>query len=354
MEPVERQFHVVLDVSDVLAAEKVIDESFFLHERVVTTAKKTHYVFPFAFEFLQLLFKQKDVKVSFFNDGDLEETQFLVETVLQQALGKKWCEENKGRIALRSLGEGCLIKDLSTFETGIPLKDTVLVEDKLCRRADGQERNILKVLSFQSEDFVRTDKYNSDGYRKIPCYLYGDDKISDKDQKKCLYGNCILVKKNAGKHFGFFVQFIDSHCNRIEHPIDGCNWKLNVALRRLLSKRIYRIEDPDILDQIYRLVIFSKEGSGGKVTKVCRRINRICFIAGVLFSSLDTARRMNEPLTKSLSRWQYVKYEGESHEEPRFDEIATLDHLYKLGLGKLRLVNSELRFISPATEFINI
>ena len=350
MEPLGRQFHVVIDIGGVLSASEVAGEQFFLHEGAIITAKHTHYVFPFVFDFLKLIFKQKDLNVSFYNDNDQEDSELFVTSILEQALGKMWYEKNQDRIAVTSLEKGQMTKDLSIFETFIPLEDTVLIDDQLFRRANGQERNILKVPSFYYDDFAKigfsADQYDSEGTRKIPCYLYSDKGIPRKIQEKCLHGSCILVEKVTGKYFGFVIRFTDSCGDYVQISTNSSDWKLIIILRRMLYQGEGQVKDPDVLSKIYYRVRYSGRMSG-KIAKIWRRGNRMCFVAGVLFSSLDVARSQGEPLVKSLSRWQYIRYKGQREEQPRYDDIARLDYLYTLGLGKLRLVSSNLQFMKP-------
>ncbi|HSX26364.1 MAG TPA: hypothetical protein VLE89_05085 [Chlamydiales bacterium] len=80
--------------------------------------------------------------------------------------------------------------------------------------------------------------------------------------------------------------------------------------------------------------------------------NRIYYLAGILFTALEQARRDNLPLAASLYSIQF------SNDKPIRWELQKNDHFYKIGLSKLQEIDPSLQFhsphlcktLSPATE----
>lgn len=378
MEPV----NVVLDIDGVLCCNSVRSKeaaSFYLRKGAIISAIKTHYVFPGVIEFLQLLFRTENIRVSFFSSGDRQRNEMFVEEILKCAIGKEGYEKVQKSVVILSrehmvsntdhnskaqyqtygLTNGNKKKDVSkVLRDDETLQNTVLIDDDHSYIQYGQEKNVLKVPGADNRDYrgceYELEAYTEEGYKEIPCsllMLVDEEQEPGKGYKKeVVSGDKILVFKNE---VGYQIGFLSNQSNQYEQrmiPVEEKKWFISsldeiLDIKSTEKSREIELNNTDQLEYIRSFV----DHFGGKTRRIYREINRICYIAGLLFKSMEVAQQECVPLTEVLFRWQYKKKIDSF--KPNFRKLASHQQFYLFGLEKLRQVNSNFSLTTPKSYF---
>jgi len=327
MDPV-KSYHVVID-PNVLAVTFTDQPHFFLREGAVITAQKTHYVFPGAMELIRHLFQQEDIRVSFF--GTTKEDSAFIRALLESVSQDVIIHTGKSsRPPAWFEGDCRMKKDLTIFKNVCPLKNTLFIVNDLSVVAAGQKGHALLAPEFRLR---KREEYDETGHKKLPCYFVKSEKKRGPD---CRAGNCILVKRVEKRPRVEFLNKYGEHKITNLSPFDA---HLCKKLQKL--KKESEIQDEALSNGLYSFVA----SRGGSITKLCREMNTIYYVTGVLFEALNKARMTHSSLSACLAECQR-KNPQDLGKYP-FSARFTLDHFYHFGLGRLRVVNPKLSFISP-------
>jgi len=357
--------HIVFDIDGVLAAPGILDShqgDFFHKKGFVLTAIKTHYIFPGVIELLRLLLQTENLHVSFFSSGGKERNVIFVQEILQQAIGIEEYKKIKGSVQILSredlsasmsaigrereelaniknteqrktygMGLGNMAKDLTKIQKD--LENVVLVEDDSSYVAYGQARNLLYVPETDQYSYERLNPrwgYAPDGYRPMQC------RFDDPDSSDYYDDEDIQVIRDGDQ---FQVKYLDFESNQHKQiPIK--DEKLRQALNELASK--VWIEEPSITRELYALV----EAQKGRIKRLCRKVNRIYYVAGLLFTALEKAKQEKTSITEQLFRLQFIPT-SQTTFKPIFKSLTKRDYFYEIGLKILKQVNKNLEFTTP-------
>lgn len=342
--------NIVLDIDGVISGPHLsakYDPLFFLRKGHILIALKTHYIFPATIEFLQFLYRQPNIRVSFFSSGSKERNRLLVNQLLQKTLLKEAYEKMEPETAILSKEDlienrdedtktdtpyypGPKQKDLSkVLRPGESIEDALLIEDNSHYATVGQYKNLLKVDETELWDFfLETEVCTPDGYRPIPSFLL--EELTLPEQAAIRAGEYIAVldhktiPKIAFCDQGGFLTIVP-----IQNPL------LLNALKNLENKTGVKA----LQDEIHAEV----ELQGGKIKRVFHEANRIYYIAGLIFTVLERSAQTKSSLSETLYQIQFPNREFKKLE---FQD----DSLYELGLKKLKEINPSLDFISPLTH----
>lgn len=356
-----RLMNIVFDIDDVLCCTELYSdqqERFFENKGAIITAIKTHYVFPGVIELMQLLFATDHVRVSFFSSGTHERNEPFVKELLVRSLGEVRYEQIRKDVTVLSRRDlviqsdneqktqwetyhigGHERKDLSkVLRDGELLCNTVLIDDSRSYVKCGQEANLLQVSRTEKYEYLDSDRqfehYNNEGLRNIPCYFYDytdDTKLPNRDKTTVTNAKCIDV---LGLKTGYQVAFLNEHgaYEQREMPPSLISIKDDLEINEYVVK---------ILGATANKVRAVVQSYGGVTTKMCRKINRISYITGLLFKAMEAAIEGDIPITEVLFEWQ-----GKLKQEP--DKLLENKlNYYHYGLKKLREVSSEFSFVSP-------
>lgn len=345
------------------SVENTHEAAFFLNKGMIVSAIMTHYVFPGVIELMQLLFQTPDVRVSFFSAERKERNIPFVEQLLERALGKD--EYLKIKNTVRILSEDDLIvtskeekaknremyrfqpgnkqKDLLSLVSRDELSNTVLIgtatADVACHQ---QAKNLLYIketMFFLFKGVLNDDiELDAAGSIPIPC-KFKTAELSSDDKERLRKGNNIVIMKNESS---FKIDFVNSISYEQEQiPIE--DEKLIESLNKWPEKR-WLVEDPSITEQIYSHVAAHQ----GKTRNIYREANRIYYLAGLLFTAMETAKKENIPVTEVLFQYQYKPITPSKY-WPLYNDLAESDRFYEIGLARLRQVNNSLQFTSPSS-----
>ncbi len=391
MNPV-RTFNLVFDIDNVLADTEVSEVNeikFYQQKGFVLSAIKTHYIFPGVIELMQLLFRMPDVRVSFFSSGHQSRNELFVEKLLERALGKEHHlkikddvqilsgkkdigntdlsintkEESQIQLNKYGLYDGNNKKSLEkVVEHKGNLENCVLIDDDSSWIKCGQEGNYLYVPALYTRDFVKMARESEDedymhdeyGQMKIPF----NDCTSFRNPE--YLKNCIinaeyisLLFENEKCTLGY-VDLDQKQCEEIEisQESDEAIFK---AVKKYYQKNKSSLEKKndqtvtmtkEELDLVLYVLIEKKNGKTSSMNLNC---NRICYIAGVLFKALESARS-GSSLTRFLFPMHFSPKENSANFEPRFESDEAFDkreEYYYYGLEKLKQANPNFSFINP-------
>ncbi len=367
-------YTVVWDIDGVLATqdcEEIPAVSFFNRKGLIIHAGTTQYIFPGVPEFFQMLAKEPDVRLAFFSSGAGVRNAALCPQLLERALGLASAPDDV-KILSRSdlvtrgddddetygLRQGNLIKDLSKVVADEKeLDNTVLIEDDSSYVAAGQGPNLLKVSGSHPYDFrvmsSRLKRWGSDGYFFIPICVHQKaverTKESPPSRIRNEVANGDLISISPLASGGYQIAFREKGSREcvVASISEDKNPKLCQSLSALKFKYdSYWLGEADLCNKI-RALIQEAGGEIGKI-KLYHSVNRIYYVAGILFSALDRARSESRSLTSVLTEIQYSP-KGEDSYKPKFEERQEEDHWYHLGLAKLREANPDLEFTTPAS-----
>lgn len=396
--------NVVLDIDGVLAGHSpnsLRPVIFFNNRGAILTAIKTHYLFPGVVEFIRLLFLTEKIKVSFYSGGDKVRNPLFVNALLHLALPEhKDIQADVLSDLVKStsfqLPEDCdssgiyaggYHKDLlKVVEKGGILEETILVDDDLSYSASIQIKHLLSVKETTVKTFEnllsKRKVYQKEGFRYLPCYLLVKEpiffepgsylycmmenqlKTSQENQKtmyeeKILERKCLLIFRIEEKFYVCFLdkdsgtpkQLIISRENN-EHLLQGLtelyDQKANKQAKDncpLGQKRArdHLIKDEDLIAHIGKMVL----SSNGLATKICRSVNRIYYITGLLFTALNESDIHKTSLSQALFQLQFKKQENTLQRKFNAHSMQRVDFFYEKGLKILQTINPNLQFTTP-------
>ena len=350
--------NIALDIDHTLAFHTVKDlaQAHFFYRKgaVLSTGRLTsHYVYPGVLELIKALFNTREFKVCFYSKGGSSRNRRFVRDLLNQSMPESSYKPQK----LKVIQERIFSKEHLVYENNGSKKnlncvigsddaveDAILIDDTMINAASCQEPNLLYVPRVDWYDFDRLDQkkdlYGSLGTRYLKCEfdLYGSSSINEPAVEE---GRRIFVYKSEE---GFDIKFLDLDGNvQIKnvdfqsHPRLFSDLICHNDMGLVNGKEIALIDDQET---VYRICQFV-ESFNGKTQKICRRVNRICYVAGLLFTSLEYAKVHELSLSHALFIHQYKEKNG------IYELDLKNERFYQAGLAKLKEINPEFTLISP-------
>lgn len=352
--------NLVFGVEGVLTCPDVKDEKlikFFKREgAVITTASKTHYLFPGVVEMMQQLFKLDGVKVGFYCSEDKKNAgDFITQ------LKKKVYVE----------GSVCYVydfdprrstKSLASFlNEGELLENGIMVDCHLAHIDAEEQLQYLHVPPTSASHFEKTSEVVSpDGYRCFKC-LFVNRFVEEREEE----ADCVLlvedkseqmiaegkraVKENKSlmllrEQDQFWVYFLDrdSRDLRRECILDEALIERLKAVGESLGDRKtpYQLTGHKLIQDIGAFV----GSKNGLAKEPFHAINRIYALTSLIFKTIQSARETETTVKDHLFPHQFEHRAGRYHSIS--DQTYTIDGLYEWGLNRLRKSNETLKFNS--------
>lgn len=224
------------------------------------------------------------------------------------------------------------------------LEDSVLIDDRPENALEGQESNLLYIPRVDWEDFDKLDEkrefYGPLGTRYLKCVfnICGSIEIENNAVEE---GRRIFIYKNLE---GFEIKFLDVEGN--VHIKNVCFHDYPELYADLVCHYDMGIENKfsasliDDKESVLNICQFV-ETFNGKTQKICRRVNRICYVAGLLFASLDYTKVHDTSLSHALFLHQYKEKNG------IYQRDLKNERFYLEGFAKLKEVNPDFKLVSP-------
>lgn len=363
---VSSNVNIALDIDDVLATQETVDiaqAAFFLHQGVILTAIRTHYVFPGVIEFIKFLFSEK-VRVSFYSSGLPERNSIFVECLLRRALGDREYEGVKNDVPVLSTSNESVIatqnqkfvherlygffpgnvqKDLSrVLRKNDELDNAVLVDNDYSFSACNQVSNLLFVPGSNERTFnhlVCTIKYGDfelDGQKSIELTLTIDNDY-DLIDWRVINNQAIFLIRQIGK---YELRFLDIQTNKIRSEIISSHNNRSL-FTKLENNFEGKINNEELRLELYQFI----ESISGKTKTICHSANRIYYVAGLIWTALNELRVNHTPMAQTLFSLQFKQIDDHRYHM----DYASLrnDRFYWLGLEKLRKFKPGLQFTHP-------
>ncbi|MCP5506859.1 MAG: hypothetical protein H7A37_00940 [Chlamydiales bacterium] len=365
--------NVCLDIDGVLCCSdaKTVENASFYHQKgAIIDAVHTYYVFPGVMEFIRLLYRQKNITVSFYSNANAFRNYYFVRHLLKRSLGEEEYRKVKNNVVVLSKQDRAKIsnetakkqfeqygitsnqrftkKDLTKIDS-TPLNNMVLIDDKDSNVFPGQEANFLKAPSSCTKDYL--DCIDGEQHTKIPCLLLvlgkHESEPEDSEKQEVIAGNQILVIKNGSNYELGFLELSDDRYEQLPIPAEG-NKELIEQLDTICHQGnggeygAIDLKDSRVNEVIYQLV----RSNAGETKAIYTEINRICYVAGMLFKAIELAEKNSVTLSEQLFKRQFLKL-SENRFKPCFDRTATQKKVYLYGLQKLKEVNSSYSLITP-------
>lgn len=347
--------NISLDIDHTLAfhiAKDLAQANFFYQKGAVlsTPRLRTHYVYPGALELAKALFNTEEFKVSFNSKGKASRNKRFVREFLNQAMPEAIYKSKKSQVRIFSREH--LVYEIDGSKKDLHhaigeedrLEDGVLIDDRPENALEGQESNLLYIPRLDWYDFDKLDEkrayYGPAGTRYLKCEfnIDGDSEIEDSAVEE---GRRIFIYK---KEDGFEIKFLDLEGNvqikdvsLLSHPRLFADLVCEYDMGMVNGEEISPISDQKTVYNICRFV----ESFNGKTQKICRSVNRICYVAGLLFASLDYAKMHDVSLSHALFLHQYREKNGIY----QFD--LKNERFYLEGLAKLKEVNPDFKLVTP-------
>lgn len=366
------KYNVVLDIDQVLAFHHVNDlpqGQFFLNKGAILTAIKTHYIYPGAIEFIRAVALRRNVRLTFYSAGLFERNIQLVPLLLNLALPEPQYFDLKSKIRTLSREDlvqfkqvdqisqyyypelNCLSfsqKDLrKVLSCDDCLSNGVLIDDQSRNAAAGQLYNLLEVPVSEADEYASLiDKmqfYSADtGMRYLKCVITPFGSMQDDFLKD---GNRIAISKK-GDDFEIKFQNREREVQALIIDSDKDLYEqLNYFYEKAVQSRapLGYIDDAQVVENICKIV----SDCNGRSKKICRRANRICYVAGLLFTALNFAETNNMSLKDALIIHQFNWKDDDQAYEPIFHKAKKNDRYYWIGLCELQEVNPLYELITP-------
>ncbi len=379
---VKNYINVVLGIDDLLAIDAVSDDKFenrdvstleqayfFQKNGEIISESETYYIFPGVREFIQLLIKTENIRVSFFSPGTDERNTEFVDELLKRVLTpdeyeikRPWIQVLTSKDMVQCTSEekeemkmeyglylGNHQKDIKkVLDMGGLLENTVSIDDNKSQISYRQEKNILLASSTNHKSFSKLiskiQKYTPDGYKFLECILLAHE--SDLYKEPVHDGIAIKIFKTQD---GFKVCFVNTSFEYQEKIIsEEVDSELVFALNGIYQNNLDEtgrsvIKDDEVLKNIRDFVT----SFDGRIKKICRSANRICYVTGLLFSALKEAEENNIPVSDVLFDRQFKYIEAKNKYKLNEKSLRKRDDLYISGLLKLKEINPDLEFITP-------
>lgn len=332
-------YKVVFDIDDLLCTHEVNtlhDVAFFKkYGAILVAAKKTHYIFPGVKELMRAVFNRSDVEVAFYSGAKAERNVEFVPELLKlsqisprykvEVISKLYdtkAEEVARDRALFGVRFSRQAKDLNVFvKEGLPLGNIALVDNGVGVSMPGQVKNQLLVRTTWFSDFREdTQGWDKEGFYPENAYIEFNNHHSIE-----------FVKKEEAIE----VSFRTRKTKERKRHVFTEPWAKELAASSLT------VIDP----MVYSTPLFKAiEEIGGYTKAFAYGMNRTCFIAGMLFSSLDQAKAENRLLTDVFFDKQFYKARDLYERNLYLDEDLDI-HL--LGLSLLRKENAAFSYMHP-------
>ena len=346
--------NVVSDIDEVLSISHVntIEQLHFFSDfgALITANKRTYFLLPGVREFFQWLHTIENIRVSFFSAGPHVRNIDFVHSLYQLSFPKTHVQMTKDlQILSRHDLTPCEIskKDITkALAPGDLLEQAVLIDDNEQNIVTGQVKNFLLTPKTSIKTYEKLHgkcwQYTPDGFKAIPYYLMNS--LTAQNMKSpVLIGKMIQVVSHEGY---FELRFINHLTGTVQnevisqekHPSMVTQLSKLYSLDRVHQGETIRIQDMDLLLKLMDYVS-NKEG---RIKKLCRAINRIYYVAGLLFTASERSKKNGTSIADSLFKWQFT-----SEQKPRHSFLKKQDNLYWIGLRKMQEVHPQLRFLSP-------
>lgn len=372
--------NIIFDIDGIVACKSTSKNDsprFYLKKSAILMAADTpHYIFHGFIELFKALHKREDVRISFFSSGrDIRNVDF-VKDLMTTALGEEAYLAVKDRIGVFSR-KNCMIfpndeqrrdheiygtphgnqkKDLSVcLEKGESLENTILIEDNSSYIAPGQAKNVFVVPELEDRDYRHLaaikKPFDKSGFRGIPMILraWDDTEIGDYYTGRVEIGKEIYLFRTNEKEYTLLYRKeleYKAHIHKLTEVDHG-------DIIDLLEQSYFEsdnhcqygetIENDALEDMLYKLVT----QLSGKTKKICKKANRVCYIAGVIFSAIETAEKEKVSVSDVLFRWQFKKKVGVEKYESQYSKLAKTEKYYLIGLEKLREENPDFTLNTP-------
>jgi hypothetical protein len=371
-------YNTALDIDQVLAFHKVKDKAqgqfFFKNGAVLTAMRKTHYIFPGIIEFIRLLFSTPNIRTSFYSAGHRIRNQELIPIILDGSVPEVEFDKKKSEVRVLSREDliSCMKEDIISkhyyphfdcisyqqkdlnnvlFE-GDLIENAALIDDQAGNAANGQLYNFLRVPVSEAhayDSLIEKMKFYdpASGTRFLKCLMTTKETVQDNFIKE---GNRIGISKNSD---WFEVKFLNLEGNIQVEIVDLEDEELYEQLDYFYERALKSghplgyIGESNVVENICNFV----SENNGKSRKICRRANRICYVAGVLFEALNLAETKKISLSDALRSLQFKWNEDNQIYEPNFHKLQKNDLYYQIGLAKLREINPNYAFITPHSYF---
>ena len=332
-------YKVVFDIDDMLCTHRVKtihDVAFFKkHGAVIVAAQKAHYVFPGVKELMRATFNRPDVEVAFYSATEGPRNDEFVKELLKQSnvnprylvqvISKVFANNEEERIRDRDLYDvnfGRESKDLSIFvREGLPLGNITLVDNgTTVVKAGGQIKNQLLVNTTSFSDFLMDDPkhWDKDGHQYYKAHV-----VSTLTQRS----NIEVVKQDDGVAASFF----NEKGEKVTHVFTDA-WAKDFPFA------------PDSVVPKESPLFEAIERQGGKTKEIPYDQNRICYLTGMLWSSIEQAKKDKVWLSDVLFEKQFVKRGNKWDRKCPYFEDNDIHHL---GLSILRETNKDYAFMNP-------
>lgn len=336
-------YKVVFDIDDLLCVtglSSIHDVAFFKkYGMIIVAAQKAHYVFPGVKELMQATFNRTDVEVAFYSATDGPRNDEFVAELLKrsnvrpaypvQVISKVFANKEEERRRDLDLYEGVNFaresKDLSLFvREALPIENVGLIDNGKSVSMPGQVKNQLFVETTSFNDMLQDDQefWDEDGFSYLKGYV-----VTAFDNKPSIQ----IIKKEAGLQVSFtHSQSKERLTHLFEEP-----WAKELA--RSSHTKLHPKNTPSPLFN-------ALETLGCNTREFPCTQNRMCYIAALLFASLDMATVKNMPLAEVFFEKQFIMRRG------KWDRLCPLREdreTHLLGLSILRKVNKDYPFIHP-------
>lgn len=365
--------NIVFDIDHTLAFHSVSSfrQGKFIREKgaiLPLATLPTHYIYPGITELVRLIFLDEKFKLSFFSKGTAARNEEFVRLFMDQTIPEPEYALRKEQVRVLSredlveadfdeymhhefygIWPSDTIKDVSkVLSDNDLLENTILIDDQVDNAAYGQVSNLL-VMPYVDEScydslIAKMKFYDESGMRYLKCMLSFDQMI-DLEEGLVEDGRRIVVYKVGNSFEIKFIDFQDVvRSENVAIDTDLFN-KLNQYYEQWVEDDVsmYYFED---LETVKAICNFVAEFNG-RIKKLCRRANRVCYLAGLLFTVLSFAEMHKVPLSHALFRYQYSLNEDQKTYTSKFFKLVKDDRLYHLGLKKLKEVNEKFEFVTP-------
>lgn len=332
---------VFLDIDEVLSCHDVRNikgVAFFARYGMIIHAVRSQYVFPGVKELLQALFAH-GIEVGIYSAAPQERNIPYTNELMERSLGRtvevpvlnktvdfpakvKQAEFNKfGKHTIEKH------KDLKeALQPGEEIENNLIADDNPECAAPGQIRNLL-VVPWTDGHKLEIDRYTN----TLPFKVCDELQYYDADELCNGTSLIILLTKDREE-----VLFLDKTTQEIKSLKIVPPWLEDIKKN---SKCYY---EGQFLGEMRAIV----DGLNGKTTQICRQLNVIYYLAGLLFTVIREAEETGETLAKTLFKRQFRKIKP-----GKYESIARIvsedDSYYHLGLSILKKYNDALEFMTP-------
>lgn len=332
---------ILLDIDEVLSCHDVwqIEQiPIFDAFGMIIHAVRAHYVFPGVKELMQAAY-DTDLEVGFYSFGGMDRNIPYVKELLRQSLkeppdpliyNKKATfpdELKKAEFIKYGKHNVDYHKDMrEVVKTGEQIDNVIIADDELECIAPGQLPNLLRMPWTDASRISQVSGF-------IEHLSFRVAREVDADLQDQLVSGLVIVVYVDNERVE--IQFIDKDTYQLKKVlITNQEWINCINAEKYYCKGPYTHQ--------MRAFIASLNG---KTTQICRQLNAIYYLAGLLFSIIEESNKTGQTLSKTLFKRQFRKIE-----KGKYQNITHLlfqqDYYYHYGLKILRKYNSSLEFMT--------